>query len=109
MFLHFEQKSIYFIVFCLFHFFYAEKLEISLKEDSSATYCQRGYDWFCGFNYSPMLSKQEAHLKKVTSLKQRPMAKIFLNINLVIILVVTTIMYFFFSVPNTRVTSVIEQ
>lgn len=84
-----------------------------MEEVTPQTYWRRGYDWFCGYDDSlkgkAMLSKHQAHLRKITSLKQRPIAKIFLNINLVIILLVATILYIYFSIPNTKVTSVAEQ
>ncbi|XP_033116002.1 sodium/myo-inositol cotransporter-like isoform X2 [Anneissia japonica] len=64
--------------------------------------CKKGYDWFCGYD-DTMKGKQKAqkhreHLKAVTSLEQDPKAKIFLNVNLVVIIGVATFLYIFFSV-----------
>ncbi|XP_071962661.1 sodium/myo-inositol cotransporter-like [Antedon mediterranea] len=64
--------------------------------------CKKGYDWFCGFDDSVKgrleNQKYEDRLKKINTLKQDKRAKIFLNINLVVILGVATFCYIFFSV-----------
>ncbi|XP_038051759.1 sodium/myo-inositol cotransporter-like [Patiria miniata] len=65
---------------------------------------RRGYDWFCGYDDTfagkTKACQHQAHLKEVSALKQDPRAKIFLNINLVIIILVTTTAYVIFSVPG---------
>ncbi|XP_033640936.1 sodium/myo-inositol cotransporter-like [Asterias rubens] len=74
------------------------------RPDIEKTVLRRGYDWFCGYDDSSAgrikARKQQEHLKKVSSLKQDPKAKIFLNINLVCILLITTTMYIIFTIPG---------
>lgn len=88
----------------------AEDDNIAVVNDQMKNPCRRGYDWFCGYDDTikgqSEAQKHQEHLKKITSLKQNPKAKIFLNLNLVIILLVATTLYIYFSIPNTRVTSV---
>ena len=77
---------------------------VTERPDIEKTVLRRGYDWFCGYDDSSAgrikARKQQEHLKKVSSLKQDPKAKIFLNINLVCILLITTTMYIIFTIPG---------
>ena len=65
---------------------------------------RRGYDWFCGFDDSAdgiqSQRQQQEHLRKITSLKQDPKAKLFLNINLAFLVCLATFLYVFFSTKN---------
>ncbi|XP_014675531.1 PREDICTED: sodium/glucose cotransporter 4-like isoform X2 [Priapulus caudatus] len=65
-------------------------------------YVKPAWDWFCGYDYSPAgeLSQAEfrRHLHKLTSLKQDPRAKWFLNVMLVIVLAVALFLFVFFSI-----------
>ena len=65
---------------------------------------RRGYDWFCGFDDSAdavrSREEQQEHLRKITSLKQNPKAKLFLNINLAFLVCLATFLYVFFSTKN---------
>eukprot|EP00057_Strongylocentrotus_purpuratus_P030522 XP_781922.3 PREDICTED: sodium/myo-inositol cotransporter [Strongylocentrotus purpuratus] len=65
------------------------------------SHVRRAYDWFCGYDDTAkgkeLLKEQQERLSKITSLKQDPRAKVFLNINLVLIIGVTTFMYLFYS------------
>ncbi|PIK38503.1 putative sodium/myo-inositol cotransporter [Apostichopus japonicus] len=89
-----------------------DKQETSNEESHKESYCHRGYNWFCGYDDTARgkfkMLEQREHLRKITSLKQSAKAKVFLNLNLVIILIVSTILYIYFSIPNTRVTSVFQ-
>ena len=65
---------------------------------------RRGYDWFCGYDDTfagkDKARQHQAHLKEVTSLKQDPRAKIFLNANLVLVLLVAVTLYTIFTIPD---------
>ncbi|XP_038051758.1 sodium/glucose cotransporter 5-like [Patiria miniata] len=65
---------------------------------------RRGYDWFCGYDDTfagkAKARQHQVHLKEVSALKQDPRAKIFLNINLVLILLVASTLYIIFSIPG---------
>ncbi|XP_038046869.1 sodium/glucose cotransporter 4-like isoform X2 [Patiria miniata] len=65
---------------------------------------RRGYDWFCGYDDSSLgqakAREHRVHLREVTALKQDPRAKIFLNTNLVIILLITPTFLVIFSIPG---------
>ncbi|XP_022083329.1 sodium/glucose cotransporter 4-like isoform X4 [Acanthaster planci] len=65
---------------------------------------RRGYDWFCGYDDTfagrTKACQHRAHLREVSALKQDPRAKIFLNINLVLIILVASTLYVIFSIPG---------
>ncbi|KAI0223188.1 Sodium/myo-inositol cotransporter [Lamellibrachia satsuma] len=57
--------------------------------------------WFCGLDSSEVAEalehEQETRVAKITSLKQDPRAKFFLNINAIFLVCITVFMYIFFS------------
>ncbi|CAH1791826.1 unnamed protein product [Owenia fusiformis] len=81
-----------------------DNVALQTTEEKHRSILKRGYDWFCGFDTTEeglqTALKHEAHLQKITSLKQDPRAKIFLNINLVIIFIIGIFLYIYFSIPQ---------
>ncbi|XP_071486105.1 sodium/myo-inositol cotransporter-like [Diadema antillarum] len=79
-----------------------KNFELEEERTETRTKWRRAYDWFCGYDDTAKgqlaLREQEERLKKITSLKQDPRAKFFLNVNLVLIIGFATFMYAFFSV-----------
>ena len=64
---------------------------------------KRFYSWFCGYEAGTEEAKKAAHeqherLAQITSLERDPVAKIFLNVNVGIILIIGLILYIYFSV-----------
>lgn len=62
---------------------------------------RRALMWFCGLDSSEVAEalehEQDTRVAKITSLKQDPRAKLFLNINAVCLICITIFMYIFFS------------
>lgn len=67
---------------------------------------KKAYYWFCGYDYDGHAAENYAmmqeHLEKLSTLSQDRVAKLVLNINLAIILIVGTLVFIFFSVVISR-------
>ena len=64
---------------------------------------KRLYSWFCGYEAGTTEAKKAAkeqheRLTVITSLEQHPYAKIFLNVNVIVILCIGLFLYLFFSI-----------
>lgn len=74
-----------------------------VSENTLGSKTKRFYSWFCGYEAGTDEAKEAAHqqhkrLAEITSLEQDPVAKIFLNVNVVIILIIGLVLYIYFSV-----------
>ncbi|CAM1323932.1 SLC5A3 (predicted) [Pycnogonum litorale] len=65
---------------------------------------RRGYDWFCGFEDSDEglahAVQLRDHIERISNLKQNKWAKIFLNANLIVLILATIFVYVYFSVDD---------
>lgn len=63
---------------------------------------KKAYYWFCGYDYDGRAAEQaewmKGHLESLASLKQTRKQRFILNFNLVVILIIGTFVYVFFSI-----------
>ena len=74
-----------------------------VSESTMGSKTKRFYSWFCGYEAGTEEAKKAAHeqrerLAEITSLEQDPVAKVFLTVNVVIILIVCLVLFIYFSV-----------